>query len=761
MRTPKISFPLSLAIYVLLFASLTFPYWLQGQVIAPYQANEQLGLPETANSPLIENRKFGDYWEAYIPAITELMSGKRSGWLVTWTNMNELGRPTYHLGGFSPAYSPSWILAKIDKTPERFFTVFSLNICFLAGVFVLLLCRELGHSPLAGLVAASCLAASPGFMYWLTFPMFAAAFCWAFGALYAVTHLARKPNLLGWAMLTFATYSMLMTAYPQMAVLHAYLIIGYVLYVASRLFRAGGALAFVRYIGLLASAVLVGCLLALPSYLDIAYAASQSARSAAPPSFFTIYLPRFDSFIKVVRGIVIGTLPQIFGNPVSPAYPLPYDVETLVTPLVLFLSLFALVCCWRKTWGWWLAIIALVIFACVQPLYVFAVRHLGFNISRDTPLDHLMLPLTLITAYGADALVKSGFSTRTSKIAALVAAACVGFGVLGVLIFARLQALKVQWPAVLVVILIVGLMLIPSKQIRPLGLVSALIVVGVSISFPLMLRQPLSNIARTSPLVEAVRSNLPSNARFAIVGPGVVALPPNYNASVGLASIHTYDSLSSWRYRALIESLGGKVATLGRLNTTINPDFDGPTFWMSDIALVLSAEELRDRNLAYLGKFGGVRLYKVNSHMGCCLQIFTTQSSADDGIEIDDPRKLPASRPLEISNKGDLLEFDLDIASRPSLFILGQKFHRDWRAHVLTPSGWTEARTVPVDRVFEGVLLPSGAQRLRLEFVPFVRLAWISNAFWLLLAAVLGLTAMRTATIFVIRRARIESPKLS
>jgi hypothetical protein len=68
--------------------------------------------------------------------------------------------------------------------------------------------------------------------YWLTFPMFPAVWCWAAAALWSVTRLAKCPDILGWGVLIFSSYSLLMTAYPQPVVFHAYLLGGYGLWLA-------------------------------------------------------------------------------------------------------------------------------------------------------------------------------------------------------------------------------------------------------------------------------------------------------------------------------------------------------------------------------------------------------------------------------------------------------------------------------------------------------------------------------------------------
>jgi hypothetical protein len=87
------------------------------------------------------------------------------------------------------------------------------------------------------------------------------------------------------------------------------------------------------------------------------------------------------------------------------------------------------------------------------------------------------------------------------------------------------------------------------------------------------------------------------------------------------------------------------------------------------------------------------------------------------------------------SNSGD--------AGQRSVLVLSQKYYRDWQAQVLTQSGWAPAKTTVVNGVFQSVLLASGAQRVRLEFRPYARYAWIAHVFRLLLAALLGFRVLR------------------
>lgn len=95
------SFRNVLLAYAAFFLALTFPYWMQGEVVAPYRQAAQLAAGDKNSAEHIENEKFGDYAIGYIPEITALLTGPRSGWLALWSNQNELGRPLYQISGFS------------------------------------------------------------------------------------------------------------------------------------------------------------------------------------------------------------------------------------------------------------------------------------------------------------------------------------------------------------------------------------------------------------------------------------------------------------------------------------------------------------------------------------------------------------------------------------------------------------------------------------------------------------------------------------
>lgn len=723
-------------IYYIAVAAVLFSGFFS-YVVAPHRQEIEVGHVELVNldSSLIENRKFSDFTNAYIPEITEHLTMARSGWLPLWSNNTELGRPLYQISGFSSAYLPSWVITRLVDGPWRFITTLSLGFCFLAGLFVLLFTREVGLSPIAGLIAGLGLATSPLFMYWLTFPMFPAVWCWASGALWAVTRLARHPDILGWGVLAFSGYSLLMTAYPQPVVFHIYLLGGYGLWLAYHQARIN-RLVSAKFLTLAVSALVVGAALALPVYRDLIILSSESARVAPDPSFFTIVLPKFASFNELASFFVLSTIPEIFGNPIAPSFPFSYDGLS-VTLIAIFFGVVALVTSFKETWGWWLAILIFCLLAFVHPLYVLGVKYFGFNLSRSTPLGSITLPLTIITAFGIDALARRTHHRQFSS--AVFAGAAVALVVIAIgVAYGVSQHISIHWEIVIGMLLVTGLLIAQYDRYRPLFLMTALAAVLVFTSYPLILKQDPAQIAMTSPVVEKIRENLPPGSRYAVAAPGISVLPPNLNATLGLASVHSYNSLSSTRYHTLIKALGGEVQTYGRWNGAIDPDYAGAMFWMSNISLILSSGKLAHENLEFLSEESGIHLYRVVSRMGDSMQVTPPQlDMSSTKLVLDDPRGMVTNTPVKILDQGDVLEFEVN-SSAPSVFLLSQKFHRDWEALAETNQGWQVAQPVEVNGVFQGVLLPPETRRVRLEFKPLARYAWIAHVFWLLLLLLAG-----------------------
>lgn len=720
-----------LLIYVALFFGVTFPYWGEGQVTAPNRQLMEVGLRSIPDFHQTDSNYYSDIPDTFVPALTEHLTGPRSGWLALWTNDTELGRPIYHLSGFSPAYAPSWVLAQLTHSPWIFVTVLALGMSFLAGLFLILFCSEIGISPLAGLIAGATLGTAPMIMENLDYPMYLAGYCWSAGLLWALARSAQRPDLLGWVALAFCTYSMLIIAAPQLVVYNVYILAVYGAYLCYTRQRLGWR-DVRRFVVLSASAILAGTVLTLPIFVDLARTVSESARISAPATWYMFGLPTLDSRPSFHR-LVINVMPQIFTDGV-PHYPFG-NVGMQLTPLIVFFLVVGLICAFRKSWGWWLAAAVICVVSFYHPLYRFAVEHLGFDFDRLSPWQCMMLPISMVVAYGADALVMRHSVWRTR-----IAVAIAFLFVFGTLVYGVEFGIKDRYPMDWIMVIFMACMIIllglQLRQIKPFVLVGTLFLTIVAADNPVMVRVPPQSIATTSPLVQKIRETLPPGSRFAFANYGPL-LPPNFNAELGIPSIHSYDSISPKRYQALIRSLGGAVIQEGRWNRGIAPNYDSPQFWMSDVGLMLSEHPVADPGLRSIGRVSGLYMYTVPSHMGSSLQVRQSDVTlAQDEVDVADPRALKTSVPTKLSDEGDRLDYQVT-PGPPSVLILSQIFHGDWKAEVLEDSKWIEAKTAPVDGIFQGVLVPQGAARVRLEFLPFVRFAWISNLFWLVAALAL------------------------
>jgi hypothetical protein len=729
-----------LVLYTGIVLSFLFPFWF-GEVVSPYNQFAHFAQTNDSSETRLENKKFSDFVKVFIPEISENINGTRSNWLVLWTNKNELGRPVSHLGGFSQAYVPSWLLSFLTNNPFVFITTLSLATIFLSGIFIMLFLKELKLSPIACLIAGLSLATSPFFMYWLTFPMFPVIFCWGFGSLYGIATLANKKNLTGLTVLAFSIYGLLMTAYPQGAVYQLYVVAGYCIFIAYTKSRLSWKDATI-FMTLCVTAMLIGLMASVPAYLDLAHTADESLRLNTNVSFFTAALPKFINPLDAIMFFALSFIPELFGNPMEMAFPFKYNGSS-ITLLMLFLTSICLMTSFKRTWWWWLVILILFCMSFVEPFFVILVKYFGFNLSPASPVGFLLMPTIVIVAYGANSLILRLPNKKTDR-AILVSSILVFITIVIAVCLGISQGIKIKWAVLVLTLILSGLFFAQYRKTYPFLLLITVLITIIISSFPLILRQNLDDIPVTSPLVEKIDENLPQGSRFAVAAPTVWVLEPNFNASVGLPSVHTYNSLSSRRYHKLIEALGSEMLTYGRHNLSISPDYNSSMFWMSNISLMLSKERLSHENLEYVGEESGVHLSRVNSRMGNSLQVLVpdTIELKNGSMEIGDPRLLEIHTPSKLLDFGDVLEFKLD-STKSSIFILSQKFHRDWAASVSKKGEWVPANTIDVNGVFQGVLLPSNVDMVRLEFKPFVRYMFISHIFWLLLFTVLVISIFR------------------
>jgi hypothetical protein len=368
----KMTFPAAAVLYTVLFASLMWPYWGQHQVIATTRQFAELGLADTSGAKEVEYPNLNDYSYSFIPEVTTQLKSPRKSWLTLWTDKNELGRPITHLSGLSPAYAPSWLMAELIGNPWSFITLLSLGTCYLGGIFIILYCREEAFDPLAGFLGGTSFATAPPLMYWISFPMFLGVWTWSAGILWALTRVAKRADLLAWTMLAFCCYSLLMTGYPQLVVFHGYLLCGYGVVLAYRTFRASSATGM-QFLVRASTAGLVGAALTVPVFRDVALAREESLRVKPDFGFLEGRLPKVTDFVDAVRLLVTHVTPEIFGRPVAPKFPFPYDGQS-ITLLLLFFLVVSLFTTFRRFIGWWFAAAVIFLLSFSHSLYAFRIQ---------------------------------------------------------------------------------------------------------------------------------------------------------------------------------------------------------------------------------------------------------------------------------------------------------------------------------------------------------------------------------------------------
>ena len=82
---------------------------------------------------------------------------------------------------------------------------------------------------------------------------------------------------------------------------------------------------------------------------------AQNAAATISPSHHAYHQPRQEASNwrrpELFRYVVVALAPQIFGNPIDPKYPLPFDGFHSVTPMVIFFGVVGAALTFRRTRG--------------------------------------------------------------------------------------------------------------------------------------------------------------------------------------------------------------------------------------------------------------------------------------------------------------------------------------------------------------------------------------------------------------------------
>lgn len=721
----------ALIIYTLLVLVFSSPYWAFGQVLAPYEY-PMVGLSATDPD---ENSvaRFSDYYNGFIPETDDLLNGNRSGWLKLWSDETEYGRPTYHTSGFGPAYPLGLVLGIITHDPVVYLTLLAWLTLTLGGLFAMLLTREWGGSPAAGLLSGALVLTLPYLTFWMSFAVFIQTVVWTLGVIYGVVLLARRPTLVAWGFLVFAASALLLTGYPQTIVYSIYAVTGYTLLLVIGQWRLDRTATY-RFVGVTLLALCVAIGLAAPLYLDILTNAADSVRVNAGYTFFSggsAYIKNFNMFATILLRF---HNPDFLGNPLAEGYPKNFSAEAFppVVSALMMIGMFRA----RGVERYWIGLFAVLLFvASFPPLHEFMVMHMGFNLSRGSSLGYLKIPGLLLAFTGVRAIVDSPSAPETKRTVLAMLVVQVVIIVIELYIVQRTHK-PLSTAALAIAVVLLACVAIQPVRASGWVLAFAVLVSGVWYSYPLMLREPWrASVLELQPY-KKLRDMIPPGTRTAIIPGNIPFLGNNVNAWFDVPSIHTYNSLAPARYSKMINSLGGQVLMYGRRNASINPDYQSLPYWMSNIGLLYSNMG-KFKNTIHLidrvrfGRFiDGLFVYESPTYMGPAIvvsQTLTTQHGRD--VDMADPRPNSYTVPRLVRDADDLLLFSV-VPTQPSLLVISQKYHPQWYVEVEQAGEWREAPSLVVNGFFQGVALDPGVTQVRLEFRPYIRWLWVCYLWW-------------------------------
>jgi hypothetical protein len=716
-----------------LVAAFFAPMVLRGRVISAHDNHVELGDPSSDPrfAELRQTRGFIDHSAFYIPEIHHHLHGDRTSWLSTWNPHVELGRPSSHVSGFSPAFVVTRVLSWFTSDAYVLYTALTILTIALTAAFAFAFLDAIGLHPWAAFAGAAGIALGVFAIYWLTFVMFASGLCWTLGIAWLVTRFLERPTLARGAGIAFCVHALLLTAYPQQIVWHGYLL---ALYALACWWRTEPR-AFAR-LGALLTCVLLGFALAAPVYADLALAASRSTRIGADAAYFLPALPIVDSWRGLAEYFALLVDAFQIGNPIDQDYPARFNGLCLTPFYAALVLVAALEGGWRRT-GIWLAFaLVCLVLTLWSDAYLFGVKYLGLSLSRFTPLAAALIP--------SESRARSRSIARCARVFAGRSSRSSFAGIAPVMALAFVPGDRSRLATIAIVLLFAGFAALVWT--RKSWLVPALVVASVAFySTRLDLARPPEAIAKDSVLVERVREMTKDGSRYAFVGQKAGAVPSAHEeALVGLRSIHTYDSLSSRIYQEWVE----RISTIRRAHfrPALRAHRRRVAPWKCgrragerlDVREHGTAGQRRGR-AERRGRAVPAVPRESAAHpraLGRRVRARRERSGDDDVDRTARPVAEGAAASEIVEEHDDRFALPRHDSDRAMLLFVSRQYHPHWTA--------TGGKLVRVNGVFLGVLR-CGPRRARscLEFRPWTRWMWVSQAVMLVAAIVLVIRARR------------------
>jgi hypothetical protein len=418
----------------------------------------------------------------------------------------------------------------------------------------------------------------------------------------------------------------------------------------------------------------------------------------------------------------------------------------------------------RRLWGWHLYLLVCLAATVFPSFYLFLVRNLGFHLSRTVMLGAALLPCSVLIGHAVDDAFAVGADRRDRVLSILFMAPTAAFTIAVVMVGllsreAPGSFINVRWT--LVGLAAVGILAVSVLRRSKSLLLLCVVASTVLYCSQMTLSRPRSAYLLTSSLTQTLASHLTEGERFAFVAekkPRV--LPPNSHVPAHLASVHTYNSLSSQRYQALVRKLGGATVRYGRHQRFLGPEIiDSPLLDLTGIGVLISEEPLESDRIEYAQATHGLWIHRIS---GPPRQFALTtlgrqeyerfESERDIGIDHDrlDRGRIPVTR---TSSFDDREVYETATGDSPALLFISREYHPKWSAQSAGRDGSQRLSPKLIDGFFLGFVLPPGTERIEVRFRPYVFWSFVPQ---MLFAGAFLLLAGR----FIFRRLRLQASRV-
>jgi hypothetical protein len=203
-----------------------------------------------------------------------------------------------------------------------------------------------------------------------------------------------------------------------------------------------------------------------------------------------------------------------------------------------------------------------------------------------------------------------------------------------------------------------------------------------------------------------------------------VPVPANTQVYHDLYTVHSKNPLMSQAYQAWAEEISPVGATQHghQFRRITDPSLlSAARLSYSNIGLFISQYELDNSMFELIQLEPSRAAYRPRFPIARQAQITVDNVLDGSNVDLDQPLyELEQHDLTRVADYDDALEFSTSQVPRPTLLFVSQQFHPRWRAS----SGGESLKTVVVNGLYQGVVVPPGTGRISLEFAPYTRWMW-------------------------------------